>query len=93
MNDDVVAKIKSIAPDTWLRISYHEPSRMDQGWLKVVDFDAETLTLKNDFHTATVWINNIRSADDIDTNHTGSGAAGPAVEGGKRWNGWEWVKM
>ena len=97
MNDDVVARIKSIPPDTWLRISYYKSSgqisNMDQGWLKTVDFDAGTLTLKSDFATSTVWINNIQSADHIDDRHTGSGAAGPAVEGARRWNGWEWVKV
>jgi hypothetical protein len=97
MNDDVVARIKSIAPNTWLRIEYinsrGEVSNMDQGWLKTVDFDEGTLTLKSDYITTTVWINNIKSADSIKDNVTGTGTAGPAVEENKSWrwigDGWK----
>ncbi|WP_339481028.1 MULTISPECIES: hypothetical protein [unclassified Pseudomonas] len=91
MNEDVVARINNIAPETYLRISYYksngELSNMDQGWLKTVDLDAGTLSLKSSNYDTlkTVWINNIKSANDIDDTHTGSGSAGPAVSGGMHW--------
>lgn len=51
MNDEVVARIKNIPPDTYLRIRYTHSnaglSGMDQGWLKGVNFEAKTLTLKS----------------------------------------------
>jgi hypothetical protein len=96
MNDDVVARINSIPPETYLRISYYKPdgrlSDMHQGWLKTVDFKAGTLTLKDSGTEQTVFINNINSARDIDDQHTGSGSSRPAVSGGTHFEyGVGWV--
>lgn len=98
MNDDVVAKINTIPPEKYLRISYYHDSgslaNMDQGWLKEVDLNAKTLTLESSVYPGkmtTVWIDNIRKASDIDDTHTGSGAAGPALAGAQRYTrgkGW-----
>ncbi|WP_148053167.1 hypothetical protein [Pseudomonas brassicacearum] len=102
MNDEVVARIKNIPPDTYLRISYTHSngglSGMDQGWLKGVNFEAKTLTLKSaNYDTLkTVWIDNIKSPRDIDDTYTGSGSAGPAIDEISYWDrvsGWLTVHM
>ncbi|MDT8907787.1 hypothetical protein V9K90_11560 [Pseudomonas sp. CCNWLW56] len=99
MNDDVVAKLNTIPADTYLRISHRHSdgtlASMAQGWLKNVDFDAKTLTLESANYQgqlSTVWIDNIKSASDIDDTTTGSGSPGPAVSGGKHYvRGQGWV--